>query len=152
MKEQYIKEVKRQLHLSGKTKQEVLRDLEEVFASAMEHGESEEQVMARLGSPKEFADNTAVQFGVDNTARGKRKGFLSVAAALFIAAAAFALYGAAQLGRAPEDAIGQANAMTNIQVVGTLGLDATQISWAVGWIAAAAAVLLLIRTIRNNRR
>ena len=152
MKEQYIKEVKRELHLSRKTKQEVVRDLKEMFASAMEHGETEQQVVQRLGSPKEFADNTAEQFGVNNAARGKRKGFLSVAAALVIAAAAFALYGAAQLGRAPEGAIGQADAMTNIQVAGTLGVDAAQISWAVGWIAAAVAVVLLIQTLRGNRR
>lgn len=44
-----------------------MRDLNEVFASAMEHGETEQQIIQRLGTPKEFADSTAEQFGIDNT-------------------------------------------------------------------------------------
>ena len=56
MKERYIRRVKRALHAPRKIKMEVTRDLEEIFASAMEHGETEQQVIARLGTPKEFAD------------------------------------------------------------------------------------------------
>ena len=55
MKEQYIRQVKHHLYLPRKQKQEVLRDLEEIFASAQEHGETENQVMERLGDPKEYA-------------------------------------------------------------------------------------------------
>lgn len=33
----------------------------------MEHGETEQQIIQRLGTPKEFADSTAEQFGIDNT-------------------------------------------------------------------------------------
>ena len=55
MKESYIQQVKRHLTLTRKQKQEVLRDLEEIFASALEHGESEDQVIARLGTPEEYA-------------------------------------------------------------------------------------------------
>ena len=40
MKESYIQQVKRHLTLTRKQKQEVLRDLEEIFASALEHVES----------------------------------------------------------------------------------------------------------------
>ena len=32
-------------------KKEVVRDLNEVFASAMEHGETEQQIIQRLGTP-----------------------------------------------------------------------------------------------------
>lgn len=67
MKEQYIKQVEKELSLPRKMKKEVVRDLNEVFASAMEHGETEQQVIQRLGTPKEFADSTAEQFGIDNT-------------------------------------------------------------------------------------
>lgn len=67
MKEQYIKQVKKELSLPRKMKKEVVRDLNEVFASAMEHGETEQQIIQRLGTPKEFADSTAEQFGIDNT-------------------------------------------------------------------------------------
>ena len=43
MKEQYIKQVEKELSLPRKMKKEVVRDLNEVFASAMEHGETEQQ-------------------------------------------------------------------------------------------------------------
>ena len=38
MKEQYIKQVEKELSLPHKAKKEVVRDLNEVFASALEHG------------------------------------------------------------------------------------------------------------------
>lgn len=88
MKEKYIRQVKRQLRTSDRVKQEILRDLEEIFSSALEHGETEQQVLERLGKPREFADNAAEQFGVDN--RRKRRQQIGItggaAAALLIAA------------------------------------------------------------------
>ena len=92
MKEQYIKQVEKELSLPRKMKKEVVRDLNEVFASAMEHGETEQQIIQRLGTPKEFADSTAEQFGIDNTKSKKRNGIISTLAALVIAAAAFSVY------------------------------------------------------------
>ena len=77
MKEQYIKQVEKELSLPRKMKKEVVRDLNEVFASAMEHGETEQQIIQRLGTPKEFADSTAEQFGIDNTKSKKRNGIIS---------------------------------------------------------------------------
>ena len=65
MKEQYIKQVEKELCLPRKEKKEVVRDLNEVFASALEHGETEQQVIERLGTPKEFAENTAEQLGIE---------------------------------------------------------------------------------------
>ena len=76
MKEPYIKQVEKELHLSRKATAEVVRDLNEIFASAAEHGETEQQVIERLGTPKEFADSTAEQFGIDNAASQKRKGII----------------------------------------------------------------------------
>lgn len=84
MKEQYIKQVEKELSLPRKMKKEVVRDLNEVFASAMEHGETEQQIIQRLGTPKEFADSTAEQFGIDNTKSKKRNGIISTLAALVI--------------------------------------------------------------------
>ena len=72
MKEQYIKQVEKELSLTRKAKKEVVRDLNEVFASALEHGETEQQVIERLGTPKEFAENTAEQLGIDSAAPQKR--------------------------------------------------------------------------------
>lgn len=85
MKEQYIKQVEKELSLPHKAKKEVVRDLNEVFASALEHGETEQQVIQRLGTPKEFADSTAEQFGIDNASSKKRKGIISALVALIVA-------------------------------------------------------------------
>ena len=150
MKEQYIKQVEKELSLPRKMKKEVVRDLNEVFASAMEHGETEQQVIQRLGTPKEFADSTAEQFGIDNTTLKKRNGIISTLVALVIAVAA--VYAVAQSGKVPEGAIGQADATTNIQIEGAFAFDVSQILLTIGFVATAIAVLLIIRTIHKNRR
>jgi len=152
MKEQYIKQVEKELSLPRKMKKEIVRDLNEVFASALENGETEQQVIQRLGTPKEFADSTAEQFGIDNASSKKRKGIISAFVALIIAVAAFSIYAVTRLGKTPEGAIGQADATTNIQIEGALGFDVLQIILAVGFAAAVIAVLLIIRTIHKNRR
>ena len=152
MKEEYIKQVEKELFLPRKAKKEVMRDLNEAFASALEHGETEQQVIQRLGTPKEFADSTAEQFGIDNTSSKKHKGIISALVALIIAAIAFSIYAVTQLGKVPEGTIGQANATTNIQIQGALGIDVSQITLAVGFAAAIIAILLIIRTIHKNRR
>ncbi len=152
MKEEYIKQVEKELFLPRKAKKEVMRDLNEAFASALEHGETEQQVIQRLGTPKEFADSTAEQFGIDNTSSKKQKGIISALVALIIAAIAFSIYAVTRLGKVPEGTIGQVNATTNIQIQGALGIDVSQITLAVGFAAAMIAVLLIIRTIRKNRR
>ena len=106
MKEQYLKKVKKELNLPRRAKREVMRDLNEIFASALEHGETEQQVIERLGTPKEFADNTAEQFGIDNATLKNRKGIISSVAVLIIAITAFMIYAVAQIGKGPENAIG----------------------------------------------
>ena len=141
MKEQYIKLVEKVLSLTRKAKKEVVRDLNEGFASALEHGETEQQVIERLGTPKEFAENTAEQLGIDSAAPQKRKGIIS-----------FVIYATTQSGKVPDGAIGQADAMTNIQVEGAFGFDASQIILAVGVIAVTIAIIQIIRTVRKNRR
>ena len=122
MKEQYIKQVEKELSLPHKAKKEVVRDLNEVFASALEHGETEQQVIQRLGTPKEFADSTAEQFGIDNASSKKRKGIISALVALIVAVVAFSIYAVTRLGKAPEGAIGQADATTNIQIESALAI------------------------------
>ena len=73
MKEQYIRQVEKELKVPRNRKREILRDLQEAFASALEHGETEAQVIQRLGTPKEFANSTAEQLGVDPVRGKKRK-------------------------------------------------------------------------------
>lgn len=150
MKKQYIRQVRKDLHIPRSAKAEVERDLQEIFASAAEHGESEQQVAERLGTPREFADRTAEQFGFDPAARRRQNRLLQIAISLAVAAA-FALYAAAAAQRVPPGAIGQADAMTNIRVEGA-GFDVTLLLLAVGILAAAFAILQLIRAARSGRR
>ena len=78
MKKQYIRQVRKDLHIPRSAKTEVVRDLQEIFASAAEHGESEQQVAERLGTPREFADRTAEQFGFDSAARRRRNRLIQI--------------------------------------------------------------------------
>ena len=151
MKEQYIRQVRKDLHIPRSAKAEVVRDLQEIFASAAEHGESEQQVAERLGPPREFADRTAEQFGFEPAARRRRNRLIQSAGALAAAAAAFALYAAAAARRAPAGAIGQADAMTSIRIEGA-GFDPSLLLLAAGILAAAFAVIQLIRAARSGRR
>ncbi len=152
MKEQYIRQVKNELHISAKAKKEIVRDLNEIFSSAMEHGENEQQVIERLGTPKEFADSTAEQFGIDNAATGKRKEIISFVVALLVAITAFIVYGVSKIGKAPEGAIGQADAMTSIQIEGAFAFNASQVILAVGIIAVVLAAIQMILAARKSRR
>ena len=144
MKEQYIRQVEKELNLSRKAKTEVVRDLNEIFNSAVEHGETEQQVIERLGTPQEFANSTAEQFGIDNSVPKKRKWIISSVISLVVAIA--------KSGKVPEGAIGQADAMTNIQVNGDFIFDASQIILLVGIIAFVFATIQIIRAVHNNRR
>lgn len=150
MKKQYIRQVRKDLHIPRSAKAEVERDLQEIFASAAEHGESEQQVAERLGTPREFADRTAEQFGFDPAARRRQNRLLQIAISLAVAAA-FALYAAAAAQRVPPGAIGQADAMANIRIEGA-GFDVTLLLLAAGILAAAFAILQLIRAARSGRR
>ena len=71
-------------------------------ASVLENGETEQQV---IHFPKEFADSTAEQFGIDNASSKKRKGIISTLVALIVAVAAFSIYAVTRLGKTPEGAI-----------------------------------------------
>ena len=152
MKEQYIRQVKKELHASRKRKNEVARDLNEIFASAAEHGETERQVVERLGTPKEFADSAAESFGVENCARRNRKEILSCVVSLAAALVAFAMYALAGLNRTPDGAIGQADAMMGIQVKGAFGVDVSQVILVIGILAAAFAAVQTVRALRGSRR
>lgn len=119
-KEKYIKSVKRKLNVPDDLKTSVLEELREAFDSAKEHGESENDLINRLGTPKEFVND--VIKNADLTDKQKkyikqRKNIIKVIFAIIIAAAAFTgyyIYQRMSMG----DVIGYANGSTNIQVMG----------------------------------
>ena len=123
MKQQYIRRVKKALNLPREQKAEVLRDLDEAFASALEHGETERQVIERLGTPDEFADSIHEQLGIACPDRRGRKRRICIALTALVSAIAFAIAFFMRRRKArPENIIGQADAMTNMQIVGS-GVD-----------------------------
>lgn len=149
MKEKYIKQVNSELAVSKKQKKEVIRDLNEVFTSALEHGETEQQVIERLGSPKDFADNIHEQLGVDCTARQKRKKILHIVIAAVIAVMSFSISIFIKALRTPKNIIGQADTMTSIKVEGP-AIDPMIFFVLFGLVALIVAIILTARYIRNK--
>lgn len=149
MEERYLRQVKRVLCLPGKRKEEVLRDLREAFASAKENGEPAEAVIERLGSPEDFAGGIHEQLGIDAAAKRRRKDVF-VGAMLLLLAAAWLVLWLSRALRPAENVIGQADAMTSIQVSGSsavpllLGLAAA--------VLVVGGALLLARGLRARRR
>lgn len=147
MKQQYIRRVKKALNLPRKQKAEVLRDLDEAFASALEHGETERQVIERLGTPDEFTDSIHEQLGIACPDRRGRKRRICIALTVLVSAIAFAIAFFMRAERPAQNIIGQADAMTNMQIVGS-GVDMFWLMIALGCIALAAAIGLMANHIK----
>lgn len=119
-KEKYIKSVKRKLNVPYDLKASVLEELMEAFDSAKEHGESENDLINRLGTPKEFVNDVIKNADLTDEQKKyikQRKNIIKVIIAFIIADAAFTgyyIYKRMSMG----DVIGYANSSTNIQVIG----------------------------------
>ena len=146
MKEKYIKQVNSELAVSKKQKKEVIRDLNEVFTSALEHGETEQQVIERLGSPKDFADNIHEQLGIDCIARQRRKKLLHITIAAVIAVMTFFISFLIKALRVPQNVIGQADTMTSIKVEG-VAIDHMILFSLLGIVAVVVVIVLAVRYI-----
>lgn len=149
MREKYIKQVKKALMLSRKRKAEIVRDLQEAFVSASEHGETEQQVIGRLGAPKDFAASIHEQFGINSEDVKKRRKRLHIGIILIVALVAFTISAAIHFSRIPSNIIGQADAMTSIQVSGT-GTDLDVLFMVFGLTAALVTVILIVKYIRER--
>lgn len=148
MKEKYIEQVKRELTISRKQKIAIIRDLEEAFASALEHGETEQQVIERLGTPKEFA--STVQEEKKGAGHGRAKRVALIICTFALATVSLAISVISKSSRAPADAIGAADAMTNIQVEGGVGVDLTSILLVVGIAALVLTVFQIVNYFRKR--
>lgn len=150
MKEEYIRRVKVHLPLPRQQKREVLRDLEEIFASAGEHGESEAQVLDRLGSPEEYAKEVLAQTGY---APRPGKAALGLALSALVCGVCLALFVWSQSGRLPENAIGGAAGSTNIQVMGGVagGVDLSPLLLVLAAVGLVGAVLFAFWLLRKRK-
>ena len=145
MREEYIKEVKKELAVSRKQKHEIIRDLNEAFDSATEHGETEEQVIDRLGTPKDFAENMEETVGFNRAQYRKRREKL-IAICCSCGIAIFCFIGAltAENSAPPDNVIGQADAMTTITVNGSFPFDIFGVLLIIGFAFAIVAAVLII--------
>ena len=152
MKERYIRQVARELSVSRRKRKEIIRDLYETFASAEQHGECEEQVIQRLGEPKDFVEEIEEQLGIDGIQIKKRRAWAGLIGSLAVAAAAFIVCGAARLSRPPANAIGQADGMTQIELEPAASFDMTALLTALGTVALIAAVVQVVCMLRKCAR
>lgn len=153
MKNSYISRVRRKLTLPHGKKKEVMRDLEDIFATAKDRGEGEAETISRLGAPDEYVKETEAAFGVDG-ARLRRKRLAAVAFAFaFVAVVALAFGVAAGYGaqRIPEGAIGYAETMTDIEVEGA-GFDVYIAALGAGVTASCAAIALGVTASITRKR
>ena len=148
MKQRYIKQVSKKLTVPAARKKEIIRDLEEVFASALENNETEQQIIGRLGSPEEFATSMN-EYEVHGVRKSGVTGLVISAA---IAVISFILYIVAISQQPPKYAIGQADAMTNIQLVSEFSPDVTNIILMVGVISLIVAVLCGALIVKKWRK
>lgn len=152
MRAEYIKKVKKELTVSRKLKQEIIRDLNEAFDSAKEHGETEKQVIDRLGEPKDFAESMEETIGFNRVQyRKRRKIFLAVYCSCGIAL--FCLIAAliAKHSALPDNVIGQANAMTQITIKNFLPFDIWSALLIIGLIFAIVSVVLIVALTRRKK-
>ena len=149
MGEQYIRQVSRKLNLSRSRKKEILHDLEELFAEAASHGETEEEVIKRLGSPEEYANecqlNLSHEVGKKNTLKKK-------AIAMVVTLACMFPYLSIHLQKAPEGAIGYADAATGIFLVGKSAFFNENLLLIIGILLVIIDVVLLIISINKSKK
>lgn len=145
MKEEYIRRVGRLLALPGKQKREVLRDLEEIFASGAEHGETEQGIIQRLGTPEEYAAGIALSLEKPRSG-GKLAGLVLSCVACVVC---FGLFWAAQHSWVPEDAIGFAQGSTSIQVESAVNFSPVLL--VLGMAALALAAFFLWKLVRGRK-
>lgn len=150
MKKQYIKQVKRELSVTRRAKKEIIRDLEEVFASALEHGENETQVMERLGSPKDFAENMEEQIGFDRAGYRNRNKLIQIVCSFATALMFFVIYIVVKALQIPKNVIGQADSMTGIKIEAPFILNSLSIIVILGIVALIVAIVLTIKYIHTK--
>lgn len=148
MKQQYIKQVSKKLNVSASRKREIIRDLEEAFASALENNETEQQLIDRLGSPEEFA----ASMGQQELRSTEKVNIVGVVISAVIAVFAFTIYAVTIAQQPPNGAIGQANAMTNIQVASDIAIDAPSVILLIGVFATLGAIINIAGIAIKNRR
>ena len=136
-RETYIRKVKKQLDCSVKEKEEIVRDLQEIFDSGKEHGKSESQIIKQLGKPQAYAQ--ALGCGRQTMPlSGKRK-----VAVVFLAVGGLYALDESLRFRMPKNAIGGGDAMTMIVLQNSSPVNSSEIFGGLAVICMVALVFLL---------
>lgn len=150
MKDTYMKQVKKELAFAGEKKSDIISDLNETFASGMEHGESEQDILQRLGSPEEFARDVYEQLGIDvaekKKFRFKIQAIVSALVFLILSVSVVAL----ERASVSKGVIGQADALTNIQIEGP-SLNLQTLLMAACIVALIIFAISIVRYIKSNK-
>lgn len=148
MKDQYIMQVRKMLSVSQKKKHEIIRDLEEIFASAREHEESDQEVIDRLGSPQDYVESIQAQLEI--RPRSIKKNLLPVYVASFIGILCLVIFAISSIVRTKtKGIIGQAVSTTSIV------LNTSQYSWLPIMLLALGIMIMiavLIRIIKTTKK
>jgi len=152
MRDEYIKKVKKELAVSRKQKHEIIRDLNEAFDSAKEHGETERQVIDRLGAPKDFVESIEDTIGFNRVQYRKRRN-KHIAICCSCGIALFCLIGALTTRNSalPDNVIGQADAMTTIAVNRAFPFDFSSVLLIIGLAFAIVAGIFIVGLIRKKK-
>jgi len=149
-KDTYIKAVSKHLKLGRSQKKDVLRDLDEMFTSGLEHGDTETVIMERLGSPEEFAQNTRMQFQPNSNAVRRRKGMIG--AVLFLVAALLNLFAGrcTNMQFIPASAIGGSDGPTSIYLKSGGIINPSVIFYAAAGVCTLLGIAGIIMFLRKR--
>lgn len=150
MKDEYIKKVRLCLRLPKAQRREVIRDLEEIFNSATEHGETEKAVCSRLGSPEDYAAEVQAQLDVKSY-RGQTivTALAAVVGAVCLTVAIIVM--ALQRNFIfPANAAGGSISSTGIELAGN-GPNTAIIFLVIGIVLLVAAVVIAVRRMLRRR-
>lgn len=145
MKQKYIKSVVRKLKVSKSRKKEIIRDLNEIFNSGLENNETEQQIIERLGSAKEFAASI-------NEDGEKKERPWYVLISLILSIVFFVAYVLIRLNSPSGNIIGWADSATNIQL-DAAAFDVRSVTLVMGiifLIIFAVSLFIHVRKFRRN--
>ena len=156
MKQSYIDAVNRSKLIPKAKKEEIIRDLEEIFAESAHHGETQTELEVRLGTPESFARGFE---SVTANKQGKKWPYVVLTSVFGVSFVCSLFYYIVMLIRTTfifgldEDLaiIGGADGPTHIFVQGSeTGVIATYILFGAGVILLGAlAVFFAVKLIRR---
>lgn len=146
MRAEYIKQVKKLLIGSRKIKKEIIRDLNEIFDSSAEHGESEEKVIQRLGNPADYAEECVLRSGEYITfySRNKWK-IIRCCIMVLCSILCISLAFISRCSKVPDGAIGQADALTAIAIIDSFAIHYSIILLIIGLIFAIISIVMIVK-------